>query len=474
MSEKRQAIFIADLGFGDAGKGTITDFLTRELSAHTIVRYNGGPQAGHTVVTPDGRSHTFAQFGSGMLLPCTKTLLSRFMLINPFNMLKEEEHLCSLGISDAPQRTLIDRRALVITPFQKAMNRLRELGRAGGRHGSCGEGIGECMADYLKYGDSVLFAGDLLDSATLTKKLRFMRDAKNAEFDALTKVYDKRTDGELIKQGLAVLQSLEALADYIDFYEVFSQWVKIVDEAEIQALFDQPGTMLFEGAQGVLLDENYGFAPYTTWSTTTFANADTLVQEFNYTGEVTRLGIVRAYATRHGVGPFPTEDDTLTLALPDTHNSWNNWQQTFRVGHFDMVATRYAQDVIGQLDYLAVTNIDRLQGIPEWKICHAYRYQGEERDLSAYFELEREEFKRIRLFPSVDLSYQEELTRRLWSCQPEYQSFYPKSGTQSFAEDSAAYLSLIEEGLSVPIGVTSYGPTALDKQCSRDFKGHVG
>jgi adenylosuccinate synthase len=468
MSGKRQAIFIADLGFGDAGN-TVTDFLSRELSAHTIVRYNGGPQAGHTVVTSDGKSHTFAQFGSGMLLPHTKTLLSRFMLINPFNMIKEEEHLRSLGIRDAPERTLVDRRALVITPFQKAMNRLRELGREENRHGSCGEGIGECMADYLKYGDSVLFAGDLLDSAMLIKKLRFIRDAKDAEFEALTEVYDKRTAVEPIKQEIAVLQSLDALEDYIAFYEFFSHWVKIVDEAEIQSLFGQPGTMLFEGAQGVLLDENYGFAPYTTWSTTTFANADTLVREHNYTGEVTRLGVVRAHATRHGVGPFPTEDRALTLALPDKHNPWNDWQQAFRVGHFDMVATRYAQDVIGKLDYLAVTNVDRLRGVPEWKICHAYRYGDKEKDLPAYFELERKGLKKIKLPPSVDLRYQEELTRRLWSCKPEYQSFYPRSRTRFFEEDSAAYLSLIEEGLSVPIGISSYGPTAVDKRCSRDF-----
>jgi adenylosuccinate synthase len=470
MNGKRQAVFIADLGFGDAGKGTITDFLTRELVAHTIVRYNGGPQAGHTVVTHDGRSHTFAQFGSGMLLPYTKTLLSRFMLINPFNMMKEEEHLHTFGIRDAPQRTLIDRRALVITPFQRAMNRLRELGRAGNRHGSCGEGIGECMADYLKYGNSVLFVGDLLDSATLIKKLRFIRDAKNAECETLTEIYDKSTDRELIKQEMAVLQSLDALEDYIDFYEHFSHWVKIVDEAEVQALFDQSGTMLFEGAQGVLLDENYGFTPYTTWSTTTFANADMLVREHNYTGEVTRLGVVRAHATRHGAGPFPTEDHALTLALPDKHNPRNDWQQAFRVGHFDMVATRYAQDVIGKLDYLAVTNIDRLRDIPEWKVCNAYHYQGKERDLSTYFELERKGLKKIKLSPSIDLSYQEELTRRLWWCEPAYQSFYPGSRTRFFEEDSAFYLSSVEEGLSVPVGITSYGPTSVDKRCSRDFQ----
>ena len=178
MQATRQAIFIADLGFGDAGKGSITDFLTRQLSAHTVVRYNGGPQAAHTVVTGDGKQHTFSQFGSGTLLPSTKTLLSRFMLINPLNMLKEERHLKELGITDALQRTQIDRRALVITPFQKAINRLKEIARAENRHGSCGEGIGECMADTLKYGDAMLYAGDLQDRATLSKKLRYLRAAK--------------------------------------------------------------------------------------------------------------------------------------------------------------------------------------------------------------------------------------------------------------------------------------------------------
>lgn len=473
MKEKRQAILIADLGFGDAGKGTITDFLTRELDAHTIVRYNGGPQAGHTVVTPDGRSHTFAQFGSGMLLPHAQTLLSRFMLINPFNMVNEEEHLCTFGIRDAPQRTLVDRRALVITPFQKAMNRLKEVGRGADRHGSCGEGIGECMADYLKYGDDVLFAGDLQDRATVIKKLHFMRDAKNAELDELTEIYEHRTDIKLIKPGLAVLRSLDSIEDCVDLYNIFSRWVKVVDEAEIKSLFEQPGTVLFEGAQGVLLDENYGFAPYTTWSKTTFANADTLIREYNYSGEVTRLGVVRAHATRHGVGPFPTEDRALTLALPDKHNPCNDWQQAFRVGHFDAVAIRYAQDVVGELDYLAVTNVDRLRGMPEWKICNIYHYEGKEKDLSTYFEFERKELKKIKLPPSVDLSYQEELTRRLWSCKPVYQSFYPGSRTRFFEEDSAAYLSLLEESLSVPIGITSYGPVATDKQCSLDFKKRV-
>jgi adenylosuccinate synthase len=458
MSQKKQAIFIADLGFGDAGKGTITDFLTRNLTAHTIVRYNGGPQAAHNVVTPEGKHHTFAQFGSGMLLPWTRTLLSRFMLINPLNMLKEERHLSSLGVSDALERTLVDRRTVVITPFQKALNRLREIARAAERHGSCGEGIGESMADVLNYGDAVLVAGDLQDRAAIIRKLELLRDIKYAELAQL-----QIPDNEHSRQELAIFLDRSCIEDCADVYRYFAQSVELVDEAAIHRLFAQPGSIIFEGAQGVLLDENYGFAPYTTWSTTTFANAETLTREHDYTGDIVRLGVVRAYATRHGAGPFPTEDHVLTQTLPDPHNTWNDWQQTFRVGYFDLVATRYARDVLYKLDYLAVTHMDRLETIPQWQICTAYRSQETQDDLFPYFEQEGRRLTQIKMQRPIDLSHQERLTQKLWSCAPEYHTF---SEQHSEEERRAAYLSLLEEKLSVPISIVSYGPTAIDKQCN--------
>jgi adenylosuccinate synthase len=493
MHQKRQAIFIADLGFGDAGKGSITDFLTRELCAHTVVRYNGGPQAAHSVVTIDGKQHTFSQFGSGTLLSSTKTLLSRFMLINPLNLLKEERHLRTLGITDALQRTLIDRRALVITPFQRAINRLREIARAENRHGSCGEGIGECMSDALKYGNDALFAGDLRDRATLRKKLHFLHAAKLNELDEFIHLLPNT---EPVRRECAVFTTPNSLEDCIDVYHYFSDCVAIIDETAIQTLLTQSGTILFEGAQGVLLDENYGFTPYTTWSTTTFANAETLLQEHDYAGEVIKLGLLRAYATRHGAGPFPTEDRALTLSLPDQHNTWNDWQRTFRVGYLDLVAARYAKDVLGKLDYLALTNLDRLEMMPEWKICHSYSYQlqscektyapgttsegmyrdetprdqvemqpEEQKDLHSFFEQEHGKITGIHVQRPADLAYQEKLTQRLWSCTPEYRTLPPKSGRQYSQEDRERYLSLIGEALAVPIAITSYGPTASDKQC---------
>ncbi|MEO6888539.1 MAG: adenylosuccinate synthetase [Ktedonobacteraceae bacterium] len=468
MSQKKQAILLADLGFGDAGKGTITDFLSRQLAAHTVVRYNGGPQAAHTVVTPTGEQHTFSQFGSGTLVPGTRTFLSRFLLINPLNMLKEERHLQTLGITDAWQRLAIDRRALVITPFQQAANRLHEIARAAQRHGSCGEGIGECMADFLSDANVALFVGDLQERATIVKKLRAQRDLKRSQ---LAEIWRQLPDTDAVRQEQSIFSGEAGIEDCTDVFHAFSQVVEIVDEGYMRSLLARPGTLLFEGAQGVLLDENYGFAPYTTWSTTTFANAKTLVQEHDYTGEVITLGILRAYATRHGAGPFPTEDYTLTHSIPDRHNSWNAWQQAFRVGHFDLLATRYAFEVAGRPDYLAITNRDRLKALPEWKVCTSYRYQGMQEDLPDYFEQEGERIQGIKVRRPANLSHQEELTQRLFACQPQYQSFLLQGEATLPAEERGR--AFIEEKLSAPIAISSYGPTSSDKHCSPNFQRRV-
>src|SRR5271169_2634863 len=116
---KPRAFQVVDLAFGDSGKGTITDYLAARHNADLVVRFNGGPQAGHNVVLPDGRHHTFAQFGSGSFLPGLRTLLSRFMLIEPYAMLNEAAHLASLGCTDILSRTIIDERCIVITPLHQ-------------------------------------------------------------------------------------------------------------------------------------------------------------------------------------------------------------------------------------------------------------------------------------------------------------------------------------------------------------------
>ncbi|MDO8625348.1 MAG: adenylosuccinate synthetase, partial [Candidatus Diapherotrites archaeon] len=133
----RHAHIVIDLGFGDQGKGTVVDALARHHNVHTVIRF-GAPQAGHGVITPDGRYHIFAQFGSATFVDGVETFLSKHMVIEPWRMMAEEEALQKLGVTDAFRRTMVSASALVITPFHAAANRLREIARGDARHGSCG------------------------------------------------------------------------------------------------------------------------------------------------------------------------------------------------------------------------------------------------------------------------------------------------------------------------------------------------
>lgn len=436
----KKAIIVADLGFGDAGKGSIIDYLTRQLQAHTVVRYNGGAQAGHNIVTPEGRHHTFAQFGSGSFMPGVKTHLSRFMLINPLSMFKEERHLQSLGINDIFDRTTIDEETLIITPFHQVVNRLKEMARGNNRHGSCGMGIGETRSDYLSFGNQVLITGDLPDRSAVLRKMRFLRDIQ------LEKV--KNLNGDLPKtdevaRELLVLNDKNIIPYCQDLYAHFMSGVRIVDRDYLRKILHEDGVVIFEGAQGVLLDETYGFYPYTTWSNTTFENADVLLSESDYEGEKTKLGVLRAYATRHGVGPFATEDQELNATLVDQHNSNGNWQGSFRVGYFDLVTSRYALDIAGSVDALAITCLDRLADIRDWQVCQSYGHDG-------VGEIQRISFQR-----PTNIDNQAKLTRLLQGCSPNYY----------FVErDLALYLSFLEDSLGIPIKITSFGPTANDKK----------
>ncbi len=449
----RGAILVTDLGYGDAGKGSIVDTLTRRYQAHTVVRYNGGAQAAHNVVTPDGRHHTFAQFGSGTLIPGTRTHLSRFMLVNPISMLSEEQHLQALGVSGVLSLTSIDRDALIITPFHQVANRMREIARDSSRHGSCGMGIGETMADSLDYSRQMLRAGDLADRAAAVKKLRFFRDLKRNQ---LHDVLAALPDTESVRRERALFDDPRVIEDCADVYSYFASLVNIVDCCYLGYLLNEPGTVIFEGAQGVLLDEWYGFHPYTTWSTTTLQNAESLLHEQHYDGDITRLGLLRAYSTRHGAGPFVTEDAALTATIPDMHNQMNDWQREFRVGVLDLVATRYAIEVAGQIDALAVTNLDRFAELPEWKVCDRYQYRGSLPDLDTYFTRDGDVITGIKVKPAPDLDHQEGLTQRLWECSPVYETVD--------SQNENSYLTLLEERLGRPVTITSAGPTADDKR----------
>jgi len=446
------SIFIADLGYGDAGKGSVVDYLTRTTKAHTVVRYNGGAQAAHNVVTPEGRHHTFAQFGSGTFIPGTRTHLSRFMVVHPLAMLAEERHLRALGVLDAFARVSIDREALVTTPFQQSANRLKEIARGAERHGSCGMGIGETMSDWLAYGPQVIFAGDLKNRKTVLKKLQFLRDAKVAQLEGLL---GNLSNIKPAREDLRVLYDPEIVERTADLYQYFSELISVVEPAYLGEILKRPGTTIFEGAQGVLLDEWYGFYPYNTWSTLTFRNADMLLDENAFDGEILRLGLMRAYGTRHGAGPFVTEDELLTAQVQDAHNEINYWQREFRVGYLDFVALRYALAITGRLDGLVITNLDRMDSIPKWRTCDLYQYAGDKTNLADKFDFRDQFVSHIKIpVDPTNLVDHEERTRLLGEMKPIY---------ADCQKDRNDYIELIRQVLNVPIAITSAGVTALEK-----------
>lgn len=398
---------VTDLGYGDSGKGATVDLLCRE-GPTVVIRHNGGAQAGHNVTLPDGTHHEFSQFGAGSLAGAL-TFLSKHMLINPLNIMNEAAHLRRIGETDIWDRTFVDENAKIITPWHIDVNRVDEMRRGLNRHGSCGEGIGACIQQDLQHPELTIRVKDLF------------------EFDL-----DKRL--ERLHQRLIVPYGYNA-KDLAQQYQDWARLVNVVGSAR-SWLRNKLNMyqLVFEGAQGVLLDEWHGFHPYTTWSTTTHDNALGLLQEIGYNGPVQRLGVTRAYMTRHGAGPFVTEDPSLQYS--ELHNTHGPWQGAFRQGHLDLVALRYAIDACGGVDGLVVNHLDRAE---EWKVATRYVRTDNRYPVTS-----------LHAGRHRDLDRQNKLTQLLMQSKP----IYARRTTEEL-------LDTLRE--IAPIYITSYGPTHADK-----------
>jgi adenylosuccinate synthase len=315
------------------------------------------------------------------------------MVVDPLSLVTEAEHLMRLGAGDVWGRLSVDRAALISTPYHRAANRAKETARGKDRHGSCGMGVGETMAYALEHPDDAPRAGDCAEPAVLRRKLTLLRERLKAG-------------------GPPVAACLDACRG-------FAETVRLVDG------FRPEGPCVFEGAQGVLLDEWHGFHPYTTWSTTTFANAEALLGG----APAFRLGVLRTVTTRHGAGPLPTEDPQLGIA--DPNNPANDWQGPFRVGHFDAPLHRYAIEAAGGVDGLALTHLD----LRVHRICRSYRDNP------------------LRVGPPGDLERQEAMTRALGAVEPEYARV-------------TDWVRTVEEELGAAVVIESWGPTAQDKKAA--------
>lgn len=343
-----KAILVVGLGFGDEGKGSIVDSLVRETGAPLVVRFNGGAQAAHHVVTDDGREHCFAQFGSGTLAGA-RTYLSQYMMIDPTALLNEAQHLIELGIHNPLSLLTVHPFAPILTPYHMAMNRLREISRGPHAHGSCGIGIGELASDIF-YGRDYLTAHDLWVSFTPKTAQQIIQKIQ-ARFVQESHLLQLPDNAE-------VFSWVSCLHESLDYWLLSVRG--IYDNLRVNVSLPRAETTIFEGAQGILLDEKFGFAPYTTWSNCTFENALTLLQEAHFQGNVIRIGVIRSYMTRHGNGPFPTEG-LITVDLSKEHNTTGRWQGNFRVGCFDENLVQYAVECAGGLNGVALTHIDQVR-----------------------------------------------------------------------------------------------------------------
>lgn len=438
------AHIVVDLGFGDSGKGTITDFLCREEQSPWVVRFNGGAQAGHNVITDEGLHHTFAQFGAASFQPDVQTYLGPEFLLHPGAMLVEAERFETAGGPPLLPRLSISEHARLITPMHQALGRLREWSRGDSAHGTCGVGIGETVRDSLLHPQDALRIRDLLrDDASLLADLKRVQERLRSSLHELTADVPQReaVDAErsLLLDGRWFETWLRQIAPLRD---ALRRDVVRVDDGEVAARICQEApAIVMEGAQGVLLDEDYGFHPHTTWSRCTDAYAQSWLDEHGFQGERNRLGVIRTYLTRHGHGPLPSHAPHLDAELPEPHNAGEGWQGAFRRGWPDPLLWRYAIEANGGIDGLAITHLDRAVSI--------------ERHVCGYAEVPpslMSDSQDFAVAPRANLSYQATLTDALSSA---------KVRTTPFEKD---FLSWARDALQVKVKLASEGPRPSDKR----------
>lgn len=319
------AVIVYGLGWGDEGKGATVDWLSSKLTPDRVVRFNGGQQAAHNVVSGPYH-HTFQSYGSGTLSG-VPTYISRYCTIDPLAILREQKALMYFPLFNESPKVYVSELAKVTTPLHVNLNRQREIARGDAAHGTTGRGFGTTV-EWEYNGNEPLRAGHMKDLDALIYFLSQYAAANGFDSSPDT-LY--RIANEMRNAYLATCYT--------------------VPEDEFQYDLSY-GVTIFEGAQGFGLDENYGAAPHTTWSTTTPANARAMTREAGI-DEVITYGVLRTYATRHGAGPLPGECD---LDVKEEHNV-GGWAGKFRTGQWDPNYLRWAIDMTSP-DLLALTHLD--------------------------------------------------------------------------------------------------------------------
>jgi adenylosuccinate synthase len=408
--------------WGDEGKGKIVDMLAQQAAA--IVRFQGGNNAGHTLVV-GGEKCILHLIPSGILHPGKVCLIGNGVVLDPAVFLREIDTLAAKGVDVSPARLMISKKTHIIMPYHCALDVAREGQRSGGaKIGTTGRGIGPCYED--KAHRCGIRAADLADLDLLRSKIAAALEEKNVLFKSL--------------YGAQPLDPERIFQDLLPIAKRVAPYLGDVSTA-IQNAVAKGGSVLFEGAQGTHLDIDHGTYPFVTSSTTVSGNAA------SGSGCSPRLldriiAIVKAYTTRVGGGPFPTEllDATGDYLQEKGGEFGATTGRKRRCGWLDTVVLRESARLNGPTE-LAVTKLDVLSGLPEIKLCVAYEYQGQR---IAYPPQEQNGMAHVTPVYETMPGWSEDISNvASWGDLPE---------------NARNYLERMEELCGVKVGLVSVGP----------------
>jgi adenylosuccinate synthase len=413
-------VIVIGAQWGDEGKGKITDLLSR--SADVVVRYQGGVNAGHTIVVK-GQTFKLHLIPSGILYPKTDCIIGSGTVIDPQVLITELEQLKKVNIST--DNLFISETAHVTMPYHRMIDKASEERRGSHKIGTTGRGIGPTYADKSeRTGIRML---DLMDSQQLQEQLEWTINYKNI---ILEKLYN-----------LPPLDPKQVIDEYLGYAERLRPFV--VDASlKIYNAIQRRRNILFEGAQGTLLDLDHGTYPYVT-SSNPVAGGACVGTGLGPTMIDRVIGVSKAYTTRVGEGPFPTElDGEIGELLCDRGAEFGTTTgRKRRCGWFDAVIGRYAVRING-LDCLAITKLDVLDELEEIEVCVAYEIDG----------------VNCENFPSS--------AKKFSSCRPIYKTLpgwkQPTGNCRSWSDlprQAQDYLKYLEELMEVPIAIVSLGPS---------------
>jgi adenylosuccinate synthase len=415
--------------WGDEGKGKIIDGLARNVDI--VVRYQGGSNAGHRVVHEKGE-FAFRLVPSGILYPNTICIIGNGVVVDPKGLIEEMEQLQQQGIDIS--RLFISERAHVVMPYHFLLDRLEEEARGADKIDSTQRGIGPAYVD--KHARAGIRMADLLDVDTFRAKLSTILQQKNR---MITQIY-----------GQPPLSLEEIHGEYFGYGQRLRAHIADTQKMLHDALFEQK-TILLEGAQGALLDIDFGTYPFVTSSSTMAANA--AVGAGLPPRSIDRvIGVYKAYVTRVGSGPMPTGlfDRDGIIMRDRGHEYGTNTGRERRCGWFDAVAGRFVAQLNG-LDAAAIMKLDVLDTFPTIKICTAYNLRGQV----------------IHSLPATlsDLAACEPIYEEVegWQCDTSNVSSY-----EELPAATKAYLKRLEDLIETPIAMISVGPERRKTIHTRD------